>query len=200
MRITELNGYSDNIFNSRASLDTLFEPLTVESTGLADVLIVGFEDGTVHFSIYESFEIGSFNIQQASRGLDKPRPLLHCSNPLSTTHSLLVANSTEGPEELYVLPVDFRMLSNAGRYLSLLASKLTQLRNLLCYVQQVRDQLYSDFKASLDLPRKLINNVEETLRGQTDCDWVQAAYHLVVTGHCFPEIKEWLVDQLGERV
>ena len=60
--------------------------------------------------------------------------------------------------------------------------------------------MYNDFKASQDLPRKFIANIEESLKEQGDCNWMQAAYHLVVTGNCSPEVKEWLVDQLGERV
>ncbi len=178
----------------------MFQPLTVGATDSADVLIVGFEDGTIHVSIYDIFEIGSFNLQTASRGFQDCKPILHAFHPLSTTHALLVANSARGNEELHVVPLDLRLVSNAGRYLSLLASKSTQLHNVLRYIRQVQGQMYSDFKASQDLPGKFIGNIEESLREQTDCNWMQAAYHLCVTGHCHPEVKEWLVDQLGERV
>ena len=99
-----------------------------------------------------------------------------------------------------MVPLDLRLLSNAGRYLSLLAAKSTQLHNVLRYINQVQRQMYSDFKASQDLPRRFIANVEEALVEQSDCTWMQAAYHLVVTGNCHSEVKEWLVDQLGERV
>lgn len=170
------------------------------STDTADVLIVGFEDGTIHLSIYDFFEIGSFNLQQASRGLKDCKVLLHCSHPLITTHSLLVKSVGEGREQTYVVPLDLRLIANRGTYLSLLASKSTHLHNVLRYIRQVQGQMYSDFKASQDLPRRFIANIEETLREKFDCDWLQAAYHLVVTGHCYPEVKEWLVDQLGERV
>ena len=91
-------------------------------------------------------------------------------------------------------------MSSTGRYLSLLASKSTQLRNLLRYISQAQKQMYSDFKASQDLPSKFIANLEETLKESSDCTWTQCAYHLVVTGNCQAEVKQWLVDQLGERV
>lgn len=178
----------------------MFQPLTPGSTDSADILAVGFQDGTIHLSIYDSFEIGSFNLQQVSRGVQRCRPLLHSSHPYSTTHSLLVSTTAGDDGELHVVPLDLRLLSNAERHLSLLAAKSTQLRNILRYIHQVQMQMYSDFKASQDLPRKFIANVEEALQEQTDCTWVQAAYHLVVTGNCFPEVKEWLVDQLAERV
>ncbi|KAK3168298.1 hypothetical protein OEA41_004745 [Lepraria neglecta] len=197
--LPKLSVLSSGGIDSRASLDTLFQPLTTGSTDSADILVVGFEDGTVHLSIFDSFEIGSFSLQQASRGFQICRPLLHSSHPYSTTHSLLVSSSTGNIEELYVVPLDLRLLSNAGRYLSLLAAKSTQLHNVLRYIHQVQRQMYSDFKASQVLPRKFIVNVEEALQEQSDCTWVQAAYHLVVTGNCYPEVKEWLVDQLAER-
>ena len=91
-------------------------------------------------------------------------------------------------------------ISRAGRYLSALASKATQLQNILRYLRQVQKQLHGDFKASQDLPKRFIGNMEDDLRANSDCTWEQAAYHLVVTGDCYPEVKEWLVDQVGERV
>ena len=199
-QLQRLKRRRDDVFSSRASLDTLFQPLTTGSTDSADILVVGFEDGTVHLSIYDFFEIGSFNLQQASRGFQDCRPILHCSNPYSTTHSMLVSTPIGDQEKLHIVPLDLRLISNAGRYLSLLASKSTQLHNVLRYIHQVQRQMHSDFKASQDLPSRYIANIEETLQKQADCNWIQAAYHLVVTGNCCPEVKEWLVDQLGERV
>lgn len=98
------------------------------------------------------------------------------------------------------MPLDLRLLSNAGRYLSLLASKSTQLHNVLRYMYQVQRQMYSDFRASQELPNRFMGNIEEALSEQSDCSWLQAAYHLVVTGHCHSQVKDWLVEQLGERV
>ena len=190
----------DDVFSTRASLDTLFQPLTAASTNSADILVVGFDDGTVHLSIYDSFEIGNFSLQQASQELQICKPLLHSSHPYSTTHSLLALSSAGIDEELLLVPLDLRLISNAGRYLSLLAAKSTQLHNVLRYISQVQRQMYSDFKASQDLPRRFISNIEEALVEQSDHNWTQAAYHLVVTGNCQPAVKEWLVEQLGERV
>lgn len=188
------------MFASRASLDTIFQPLTKSSTDSADILVVGFEDGTVYLSIYDFFEIGSFSLLQASRALKNSKPIMHCSHPYSTTHPLLVSASVNGAQELLVVPLDLRLISSAGRYLSLLASKSTQLHNILRYVHQVQRQMYSEFKISQDLPTRFIRNIEEALQEKCDCTWVQAAYHLVVTGNCYPPVKEWLVDELGERV
>ncbi|KAL6720420.1 hypothetical protein ACLMJK_002342 [Lecanora helva] len=192
-------GIEDDIFNSRSSLDTMFQPLTTDSTDSADVLIIGFDDGTVHLSIYDSFEIGCFNLHQSLRSFRKCKPLLHSSHALSTTHVLLIEDVMQSRQEMHIVPLDLRLISNGGRYLSLLASKATQLHNVLRYIRQVQGQLYSDFKASQDLPGRFLGNIEETLREHSDSNWIQAAYHLAVTGHCSVEVKEWIVDQLGER-
>lgn len=199
-QLQRLKRCRDDIFSSRASLDTLFQPLTAGSTDSADVLVVGFEDSTIHLSIYDFFEIGSFSLLQTLRGFLSCKPLLHASHPYSTTHSLLVSCKTDGETVLRLVPLDLRLISTAGRYLSLLASKSTQLHNVLRYIRQVQTQMYSDFKASQDLPSRFMANIEETLEESSDCNWTQAAYHLVVTGNCHAEVKEWLVDQLGERV
>ena len=161
---------------------------------------MGFEDSTIHLSIYDFFEIGSFNLQEASQCLDGCRPLLHRFHPDSTTHALLLSTTIPRDPELYVVPLDLRLVSSAGKYLYSLASKSTQMHNILRYIRRVQSEMYVEFKAAQDLPSKFIRNIEEKLRNKSDCTWVNAAYHFVVTGHCCPEIKEWLVDELGERV
>lgn len=92
------------------------------------------------------------------------------------------------------------MISSAGRYIALLASKSTQLHNVLRYIQQVQKHIYSEFQSSQELPRRFMRNVEESLAESHDCTWMHAAYHLVVTGNCYPPVKEWLVDEMGDRV
>lgn len=164
------------------------------------MLAVGFEDGTVHLSIYDFFEVGSFSLQQASPMLQSSKPVLYCYHPCSTTHAFIVSNSESDNHELFVLPLDLRLVSSAGRYLSLLAAKSTQLHNILRYIQQVEKEMLNEFKAAQDLPNRFIRSVDETLKAKSACTWVEAAYHLVVTGNCYPEVKEWLVDELGERV
>lgn len=181
-------------------MDTLFQPLTTDSTDSADVLVMGFEDGTIHLSIYDFFEIGSFNLQQAAPALRDSMPLLYCSHPYSTTHPLLVSGSSSGEPSLYVVPLDLRLVSTAGRYLSLLASKSTQMHNVLRYVHQAQREIYSEFQGAQELQSRFIRNIEDTLKEKCEYTWVHAAYHLVVTGNCLPGVKEWLVDELGERV
>lgn len=166
----------------------------------ADVLLVGHNDGTLHLSIYDFFKVGSFDTRHISPSLHSSRPFLHSSHPLCSTHALLVSSSSQGQQDLYFVPFDLRLIPETGRHLSVLASKSTQLQNVLRYVGEVQLQIYSNFNTSQDLPHKFIRNIEEALQEKNQCGLVNAAYHLAVTGNCYPCMKEWLVDELGERV
>lgn len=181
-------------------MDAIFHPANTRADDSADVLVIGFEDGTIHLSIFDFFEIGSFNLGLANSDLTRSKLLLHCSHPFYSTHLLLVSSARSDYEKLCLVPLDLRLISSSGRYLAKLASKSTQLHNVLRYIHQVQTQMYNEFQASQDLPGKFIHNIEETLQEQCNCSWIQAAYHLVVTGNCSPQVKEWLVDELGERV
>lgn len=186
-----------DVFSSKTSLETLFRPL---STNSADVLVIGHEDGTIHISMSEDFAIGSFILENMGPKLTGTKLCLHCSHPCSTTHALLVSPEPDHLDFLQLVPFDLRLLSSAGKYLSLLATKVTELHNLRRYLSQVQVQIASEIRTSQDLPGKFMRNIDESLRERSDCTWVQAAYHFVVTGHCYPDVKEWLVDELGERV
>ena len=190
----------DDVFSSRASLDTVFTQLPANSADTADVLIVGREDGIVELSLSEDFSIGTFNLHNADPSLGETKPLLHCSHLLSTTHAFLVSTHRAKQEELRLVPFDLRLISSAGQYLSLLASKVTELHNLLRYLHQAQELITAEIRATQELPSRFMRNIDETLQEKSGCTWVQAAYHLVVTGNCYPEVKEWLVDELGERV
>ena len=196
----ELRQRSDDIFTLRSSLDEIFRPLTLASADSVDVFVVGFEDGTVHISLYDFFEVGTFSLGDVFDGAVKCIPLLHSFHPASTTHILLGRPAGDIQSGLFLVPVDLRLLSNAGRSLAILASKSTQMRHLLRYVLQVQRQIVADFKAALEIPTKFIRSIEEALEKKREWSWPQAAFHLVVTGDCPEDVGEWMVDQLGERV
>ncbi|TQB77042.1 anaphase promoting complex subunit 4 [Monascus purpureus] len=191
-------GSDDDVFSSRASIDAIFHS-TKNTSDSVDVLVVGFDDGTVHLRIFDCFEIGSVRI-----GTPVPqscRILLHASHPLSSTHALLAAAPSQdgGQDVLHLLTLDLRFITNSGRYLSLLASKTTQLQNLLRYIGQVQRQIELEWKNTQELPTRYMRNINEDLQEKCNCDFVTALYHLVVTGDCFEPLKEFLVDIVGER-
>ena len=188
------------MFSSRASLDALLHPPKREVDESTDVLLMGFDDGTIHLSINDVFEIGTFSTRQITPQIGQSRMIRECSHPYSSTHALLIQSLSVNVSELHFVPFDLRLIPETGKYLSLLASKSTQLHNLLRYIQEVQNQIYSEFRASQDLPQRFMRNIEETLQEKSQTSFVTAAYQLVATGICGALMKEWLVDELGDRV
>ncbi|CAP79181.1 Pc06g01880 [Penicillium rubens Wisconsin 54-1255] len=192
-------GGEDDVFSSRASLDAIFHS-SKDTNDSVNVLSVGFDDGTVHLRIFDCFEIGSFPVGSSPGISDSCRILRHASHPLSSTHALLtspVNGGARGPLELVTM--DLRFITKSGRYLSLLASKTTQLQNLLRYIGQVQRQIEIEWKNAQELPARFLRSVNEELQEKCQCDFITAIYHLVVTGHCFEPMKEFLTDIVGER-
>lgn len=189
------------MFSSRASIDAIFHSSSKNSNDAVDVLLVGFDDGTVHLRIFDCFEIGSVKVGVSDGGSSACRILQHASHPLSSTHALLASTSTPGSSGgLHLLTIDLRFITRSGRYLSLLAYKTTQLQNLLRYIGQVQRQIELEWKNAQELPARYMRSINEDLKEKCRCDFVTAAYHLVVTGDCFEPLKEFLVDIVGERV
>ncbi|RDW90180.1 uncharacterized protein DSM5745_01955 [Aspergillus mulundensis] len=169
-------GSDDDVFSSRASIDAIFHSSQKAASGAVDVLLVGFEDGTVHLRIFDCFEIGSVLFTS-------PAPcaiLQHASHPLSSTHALVASSGNN----LRLLTLDLRFITRSGRYLSLLAHKTTQLQSLLRYICQVQRQIEMEWKNAQELPARYMRSVNQDLEEKCHCDFVTAAYHLV--GH-----KRW---------
>lgn len=167
-----------------------------------DVLFVGFNDGGAHLRIFNCFEIGNFSLMSSNNPTEPAEPLVHASHPMSSTHAVLISEQTENSSSpgLKLVTLDLRFIVKCGRYLSLLASKTTQLQNLLRYINQTQRQIISEWKNISELPARFIRSIADDLQDKCHCDFVTALYHLVVTGNCFPPIKEFLIDIVGERV
>ncbi|ORY69465.1 anaphase-promoting complex component Cut20/Apc4 [Pseudomassariella vexata] len=193
------------VFTTRASLEFLFRPFAPEDSDKVDVMIVGTNDGQIHLSIYDSFVIGSFNYSlPRAFGIQSPLELIsHASHPELSTHSLVFKSASEDQAKaLYLVPMDLTFVYSSPENLSLLASKTTTLQKLLRYVKQVQMHMINEWQSTRELPSRFLKSINETLSeagtyGEMDIG--PALYHTVVTGHTFPEVKEWLVDQLAER-
>jgi anaphase-promoting complex subunit 4 len=188
----------EDVFCSRSSLDALFRPLDPKDNDTVDVMVVGTKEGTIHLSIYDSFVVGLFK-HPLTPGALPYYLVLHASDECYSTHALLMKSPSSG-DKLYFMPMDLRFISASSDYLSVLSSRSTALQNLLRYIGQVQVLMVAEWKASQELPGKFLQNINETL-GQTGSrDIVQALYHSVATGHTFPVVRDWLVDELMERV
>ncbi|PYH96736.1 anaphase-promoting complex component Cut20/Apc4 [Aspergillus ellipticus CBS 707.79] len=192
-------GSDDDVFSSRASIDAIFHSISKSTSDAVDVMLIGFDDGTVHLRIFDCFEIGSLHIGNPVGDSGPSQILRHASHPLSSTHALLALAPEATPGPLHLLTLDLRFITRSGRYLSLLAHKTTQLQNLLRYISQVQRQIELEWKNAQELPARYMRSVTEDLQEKCHCDFVTATYHLVVTGDCFEPLKEFLVDIVGER-
>jgi anaphase-promoting complex subunit 4 len=194
------------VFTTRASLEFLFKPFSPEDSDTVDVMIVGTSDTQIHLSIYDSFVIGTFDYRlPRSFGENATLDLFgHASHPDLSTHTLVFKSVAEQkPRALYLVPMDLTFIYSSPENLSLLASKATTLQKLLRYVKQVQMHLVHEWQGTRELPGKFLGLINDSLKQAGtygEMNIVQAMYHSVVTGHTFPEVKEWLVDQLAERV
>lgn len=194
---------SDDVFSSRVSLDSIFHSPVKNPGDSVDVLLAGLDDGSIHMRIFESFEIGSIDVSSSLDGSDSDagerggyKTLLHASHPMSTTHALLFQSEAG----MKLLNLDLWFITKAGRYLPLLASKVTQLQNLLRYIKQVQAQMHLEWKNARELPIRYLRNINEELKEQCHCDFVTATYHLIVTGDCYAPLKEFLATTISDRV
>ncbi|KAI8960282.1 anaphase-promoting complex, cyclosome, subunit 4-domain-containing protein [Daldinia sp. FL1419] len=199
------SGDDSFVFTTRASLEFLFQPFAPHDSDNVDVMIVGTDDGQVHVSIYNSFVIGTFDYA-LPQPLGKNEALQlchHASHPDSSTHMLVFKPTGEAKvTTAYLVPIDLTFIHSSPENLSLLASKTTTLQKLLRYVKQVQIHMIHEWQSTRELPTRFLNSINETLRESENYGEMgigQALYHSVVTGHTFPEVREWLVDQLAER-
>ncbi|KAJ8125266.1 hypothetical protein O1611_g8373 [Lasiodiplodia mahajangana] len=193
------------VFTTRTSLEFLFRPFSQNDSDKVDVMIVGTNDGQIHISIYDSFVIGSFHYSLPP-SFDNQAQLQLCGSASHlelSTHTLVFKPATgDKTKTLYLVPIDLTFIHSSPENLSLLASKTTTLQKLLRYVNQVQYHMLHEWQSTRELPNRFLNSINETLKEAETYGEMkigQAMYHSVVTGHTFPEVKEWLVDQLAER-
>ncbi|KAI2626536.1 anaphase-promoting complex, cyclosome, subunit 4-domain-containing protein [Hypoxylon sp. NC1633] len=203
-----VSGGSDDdsfVFTTRASLEFLFRPFAACDSHKVDVMIVGTNDGEIHLSIYDSFVIGKFkySLPQPFARNNSLHLSHHASHPDLSTHMLVFKPSeNDRAAVLYLVPMDLTFIHSSPENLSLLASKTTALQKLLRYIKQVEMHMMNEWQSTRELPTRFLNSINETLResgNYGEMNIGQALYHSVVTGHTFPEVAEWLVDQLAER-
>ncbi|EXJ66325.1 uncharacterized protein A1O5_10477 [Cladophialophora psammophila CBS 110553] len=206
-------GADDDVFSSRASVDVLFHGGSNTGSGGVggvDALLVGSSDAdggcNVQLRVFDSFEIGTVDLKGIfPSGLaigSALRVMRMESHPFMSTVFLIMEQSPkdEAESSLHLLSLDLSFIPQTGRNLPLVARKVSQLGNLLRYISQVRTQLVAEIKAAFDLPGRFLRNINESLaEGDEDADFIYAAHHLAVTGVCDPKLKDWLVDEVGDR-
>ncbi len=205
---TDASG-SDDVFSTRASMDAIFHSYSSTSNRPSrydevDVLLTGHEDGTIHIRIFDCFDIGKVDLKSSLPKDSKTcRVIQHVAHPLSSKHALVVQTTTKKADyQLHVIALHLNFIPQTSPYyLSTLATKSTQLLNVLRYLTQVSIHLSIELRGAFDLPGKFVRNINETLAQNADgpTDFVTAAYQLVVTGGCGDELRDWMIDEIGER-
>lgn len=186
---------------SQVAMDSVFHSQHSKDQNAVDVMLHGSNDGAFQARIYNaSLEIGEIKLPLVAHCSDV-EPLCTASHPFSSSHAFLARLKTSsGLSCLTWLPMNLNFINIAGVHLHLMASKASQLQNLLHYVQHTLRCIAAYWKHTQDLPSKFMRNINETLSEKREGSLVDALYHLAATGHCPPTLKEWLVDELAENV
>jgi len=195
------------VFSTRTSLEFVFQPLKSKDHDAVDVMLAGTADGNIHLSIYDTFTIGVFNAKSSPelQGAKQLGPLqlrCHASHQEMPSYPLLLSPADPETRAFYLVLMDLTFIHSSPVNLSLLASKTTTLQKLLRYVKQAQVHMAAEWQSTRELPTRFLAGVQEDLekRESGPKNIVDALYHTVVTGHAFPQLKEWLVDSLAERV
>jgi hypothetical protein len=196
MRVSQADS---GAFSSQVDVDSLLHSSHLRDSNSVDMFIRCSDQGTVHPSMYDSKETVNIHLPKAWN--IESTPLMHTSHPYSCSHSLLmrINSSASRQSKIAFVPLTLNFISSAGIYLHLIASKTSQLQNLLLYITQCLQRMRTFFKHSQDLPSKFMMNISETLEEKGQGDLVTNLFHLACTGNCPPFIREWLVDELAEQ-
>ncbi|KAJ4988520.1 anaphase-promoting complex component Cut20/Apc4 [Stagonosporopsis vannaccii] len=196
MRVSQADS---GAFGSQAEADALLHSHHLKDHNSVDMFIRCSESGTVHPSIYDSLE--TVTVSLPSLWGVQSTPLLHASHPYACSHGLLMQTTTPRSQakSIAFVPLTLNFIPNAGIYLHLIASKTSQLQNLLLYITQCLQRIRTFHKHATDLPSKFMMNISETLEEKDQGDLTTNLFHLACTGACPPLIREWLVDELSEQ-
>ncbi|KAF2845672.1 hypothetical protein T440DRAFT_459853 [Plenodomus tracheiphilus IPT5] len=187
-------------FSTQAEVDALLHSHHLKDHNSVDMFIRCSDRGIIHPSIYDSLE--TVNVKLPSAWNVESMPLLHTSHPYGCTHNLLMRiTSPASPrkQKLALIPLTLKFIPSAGIYLHLIASKTSQLQNLLLYIAQTLQRIRTFFKQSTDLPGKFMMNISETLEEKSQGDLITNLFHIACTGNTSSIMHEWLVDDLAEQ-
>lgn len=206
------NGFGEeDVFSSRSSVDAMFHPSNESGRYLTDLVIVAESDAHLHLRLFDSFEVGDIDLNQASRipqGCHLKQIRQFATHPLS--HKLfLIVDEGSGSDErkdppmaaAHLLELEVKLLEKSSLTLPIVATKAPQLYNLIRYLRQIESQLAREIKTAFDLPARFIRTLEEDLREQDGegSTFETSAYHTLLTGEVSGKFKEWLTEILGDR-
>jgi anaphase-promoting complex subunit 4 len=200
-KLPALPSSAAELFTSQASIDNaLHTTLDRDLNGL-DTLLLCHGDGTVHLVLYDSLSLGDVDPPPEWK-FPQFNHLIHASHPFACSHMLLteIPTETDKLSKIAIIPLSLRFLHSAGSHLHMIESRTAQLETLVHYVGETIRTLNHHWKHANTIPDRFKGLVNEMLAEKEEPTLVQSLFHLSVTGDCPPTLKEWLIDNLAERV
>lgn len=192
------------LFSTYQSLDSALHGSTEDSYNDLDILLLSGHSGSTRLVLYDSLNIDNVELPSTWH-TNKVKCLQHCSHPYSYSHMFLTemefGGGGSGGPRIALTPLSLKFLESHGSYLQIISSKTAQLELLLQYMSECLFALQYHWNHALDLPKRFMSLISETLEEKNEsATLVQLLYHLAATGDCPPILKEWLTDEVAERV
>jgi Anaphase-promoting complex, cyclosome, subunit 4 len=185
------------LFSSQALLDSALHKDSSRELYALNTLLLSNQEGAIRVIVYDSLSIGNISLPFAHPA----QHIKHASHPLAHCYVLLSQYEVDpGQFKTVLLPISFRFLRFAGGNIHFIDSKTAQLELLVQYVGEALTAVEHHWKHAQDLPYRFQQSIRETLLEKEEPTLSQSLYQLAVTGHCSEILREWLTDQLTERV
>ncbi|KAK4983275.1 hypothetical protein LTR50_007326 [Elasticomyces elasticus] len=206
------------IFTSQTMMDKIFHSWHLADHNVIDMLFVGYSTGSVRVVMNDTLDVGQFGIGN-DHGILPHMAVMHASHPSTSIHAVLwsdqpvrnrvqVAPSEKQNPALQSSPqthalclsfTDIPLGRSSGLQLHLIASKTTQMENIVRYIVGTIRCMVCDYSTGTILPSRFIENINETLAENEQGTLDLNLLHLALTGDCSAVFHEWLKVDLGER-
>jgi anaphase-promoting complex subunit 4 len=188
------------VFASQASIDAVLHKGVSQELHAVNTFLLTEPEGSLRVILYDALGIGNVPLGSSPPSA-RVRYLRHASHPMAHCHTLLSEISLPGNStQLALIPLAMRFLRFAGKNVHFIDFKTSQLEMLVLYVGECLQSIHHHWKNSRDLPSRFQQNIEETLEENKEPNLVQSLAQLAAMGYCTPAMKEWITDELGDRV
>ncbi|KAF3926994.1 hypothetical protein ABW20_dc0109664 [Dactylellina cionopaga] len=201
---------ADITFSSKQSLDTLINVPYIRKENTMDVLLMGTSKGSFAMNVFDSFVVGSMGLSSLIGENDRYAYKIthHQATRSLKTHLLLTTSKLQskyrvgrekrqGPTVLHALDILF--LSNYGPYLGRVTYTITKVQHLLRYVNETVLAMAAEWKAMETVETAYMRAQKEIVEASEDTAAGLEFFELLITGCASANMKEWLVDSLGEK-
>lgn len=186
------------LFSSQTLLDAALHQGSSKELHALNAFLMSSSDGPMRIVVYDSLSIG--NISMPVPAGVQVQHLRHSSHPLAHCHNILSEYSNQSNCKLVLTPISFRFLKSAGKNVHFIDFKTAQLELLVQYVGEAITAIIHHWKHATDLPSRFQQNVNDSLSEKKEPNLPQSLFQLATTGYCTATMKEWLTDELAERV